>query len=89
MKNEYYALVPTNSTTKQIETHKLYFQNSVVCLQADWWNAFSFVKTAFNTLFKFVYEVPDSDENKYECANPFIKLKHKKTEMKSKIIEMN
>ena len=25
VKNEYYALVPTNSTTKQIETHKLYF----------------------------------------------------------------
>lgn len=60
----------------------------MVCLQADWWNAFSFVGTVFKTVYKFIYDLPDTGEIKYECGNPFIKLKHKKSEMTSKIVTM-
>ena len=42
----------------------------------------------FNSLIKFVYDTPDSGEVKYECANPIIKLKHKKTELLTRQREM-
>ena len=47
VKDTYFAEVPTNDSSTKIETHRFYMQNSVTCLQSNWWNAFGFVKSTF------------------------------------------
>jgi hypothetical protein len=32
VKDEYFAGIPANGTTKKVDSHKFYFRNSVVCL---------------------------------------------------------
>ena len=54
VRDEYYAILPTNDTVKPIQTHKIYMQNSVVCLQKDWWKAFSFVKSGVGFITKLI-----------------------------------
>ena len=86
VKDEYYAQIPLNSTTQRVENHKLYFQNSVVCLQENWWNAFSFVGSSYSTFFKYLLRKIRNEERKipavnYQCGNPFVKLKLAKSQM--------
>jgi hypothetical protein len=31
------AMVAENDTSKELKTHKIFFRNSNVCLENDWW----------------------------------------------------
>jgi hypothetical protein len=50
VRDEYYALVPTNETYNYVETHKFYLQSSVVCLQEKWWKMFAFIGEMYEIL---------------------------------------
>lgn len=81
VRDEYYAMMPKNHTSKAIQTHKLYLQNSVVCLQSNWWKVFGFVEQGVTFIVNIVKKNAfGEDDNKkpsvkYECGNPFVKLK--------------
>lgn len=63
VKPEYYPQANINDTKTEVARHKIYLQNSVVCLQADWWKAFSFIGNTFNALIGKV--VPREGKSNY------------------------
>ena len=84
MKDEYYPTVPINDTVKSIESHKLFMENQIVCLQEDWWKAFDFIAEVLGVFFN-----KEDSGVKYECDNPFVKIKlSEKTERTTKRVEM-
>jgi hypothetical protein len=56
----------------------IYLQNSVVCLQKNWWNPFFFISDAIETIQNLMN--PEGASN-YECNDPFIKMKYQKTDL--------
>ena len=82
-----------NSTVKQVENQKIYLQNSVVCLQDNWWNAFSFIGTSFTKSIKFALSFISNDQERktginYQCENPFVKLKYAKSQLATQFVDM-
>jgi len=76
--------VPINDTVKSIESHKLFMENTVVCLQDDWWKAFDFIGDVVS-----VFGKKEKGEIEYECDKPFVKIKlSEKTERTTKRLEM-
>ena len=61
-----------NDTSKELKTHKIYFQNSVVCLEEDWKRPFKFMIEASKELRRIVLK--EGEKEKYECDEPILKL---------------
>lgn len=76
-----------NDTKTQVARHKIYLQNSVVCLQSDWWMALSFVKTVYKAITGLLFDTKPSSN--YQCADPFVKLKLKKSDLYTYVVEEN
>ena len=57
-----------NDTSKELKTHKIYLQNSVVCLEEDWKKPFKFMKESSEQLKKIVLNEDRKEE--YECEDP-------------------
>jgi hypothetical protein len=83
VRDEYYALLPTNDTTNFVETHKIYLQRSVTCLQDKWWRVFAFIMDGVEIL-KDKYGKVESDDITYECDEPMIKFKYHSSQVTTK-----
>ena len=91
MKDEYFAQIYTNSTTKQVENHKIYLQKSVVCLQKHWSKAFSFVSQSFKEFFQYLMsKVSNKTDDKLakQETYDFVKLKYSKSQLVTKTVDM-
>ena len=75
VKDEYFAEIFAGGMSKKVDTHKLYFRNSVVCLQDSWMDIFGFTKDVKQfILLKLGLMKPDPNEINYQCDEPFVKL---------------
>ena len=93
VRDEYYAQLPTNGTTKYVHTHKIFLQNSVVCLQSNWWKIFGFVNSGVSSIVKIIKKNLKLEEEgepsvKYQCGNPFLKLKFQNAEVATKNLDL-